>query len=146
TIDSFRRPARIAMNMQSSVADSHDTQSTSMKAGCKHQPPSPGPRHAAVTISEYALGMKRALLVLLLGAAAAGGGAQSGRAARAPNVVLFLATGAAIPVITAASLYGYDTPRRLFVQHMPFIALSETSTASEWVTDSAAGMTAIVTG
>src|SRR5262245_31041216 len=90
--------------------------------------------------------MKRAILVFLFGAAAAGVGAQSGHVSRARNVVLLLADAAGIPVINAASLYGYDAPRRLFVQHMPFIGLSETSTASEWVTDSAAGMTAIVTG
>lgn len=64
----------------------------------------------------------------------------------AKNVILFLADAAGIPTINAASRYGYDAPRRLFVQQLPFIGLSETSTASEWVTDSAAGMTAIVTG
>ena len=65
---------------------------------------------------------------------------------RAHNVILFLADAAGIPTINAASRFGYDAPRRLFVQRMPFIGLSETSTASEWVSDSAAGMTAIVTG
>ena len=70
-------------------------------------------------------------------------------AARVPpakNVILFLADAAGIPTINAASRFGHDAPQRLFVQHMPFIGLSDTSTASEWVTDSAAGMTAIVTG
>jgi len=66
--------------------------------------------------------------------------------AHAKNVVLLLADAAGIATINAASRFGYDAPRKLFVQHMPFIGLSETSTASEWVTDSAAGMTAIVTG
>jgi alkaline phosphatase len=65
---------------------------------------------------------------------------------RAKNVVLFLADAAGIPTVNAASRFGYGEPRRLFVQRLPFIGLSETSTASEWVTDSAAGMTAIVTG
>ena len=64
----------------------------------------------------------------------------------ARNVILFLADAAGIPTINAASRFGYNEPRKLFVQHLPFIALSETSTASQWVTDSAAGMTAIVTG
>lgn len=64
----------------------------------------------------------------------------------ARNVVLLLADAGGIPTLNAASRFGYNEPRRLFVQHMPFIGLSETSTASEWVTDSAAGMTAIVTG
>ena len=66
--------------------------------------------------------------------------------ARARNVILFLADAAGIPVLSAASIHGYGAPRKRFVQHMPHIALSETSTASEFVTDSAAGMTAIVTG
>jgi alkaline phosphatase len=64
----------------------------------------------------------------------------------AHNVILFLADAAGVPTINAASRFGHDAPRRLFVQRMPFIGLSDTSTASEWVTDSAAGMTAIVSG
>jgi alkaline phosphatase len=65
---------------------------------------------------------------------------------RSRNVILFLGDAAGIPTVNGASIYGYSEPRRLFVQNMPNIALSETSAASEWVTDSAAGMTAIVTG
>lgn len=65
---------------------------------------------------------------------------------RAKNVVLFLGDGTGIPTLHAASIYGYGEPQRLFVQRMPHLALSETSTASQWVTDSAAGMTAIMTG
>lgn len=65
---------------------------------------------------------------------------------RAQNVILFLADAAGLPTINAASNHGYGAPRRLFIQRMPQIALSDTSTASEFVTDSAAGMTAIVTG
>ena len=65
---------------------------------------------------------------------------------RAKNVILFLADAGGIPTIHAASLHGYGAPRRLFVQRMPHIGLSETSSASRFVTDSAAGMTAIVTG
>jgi alkaline phosphatase len=65
---------------------------------------------------------------------------------RARNVILFLADAGGIPTIHAASLHGYGAPRRLFVQRMPHIALSDTSSASHFVTDSAAGMTAIVTG
>jgi len=64
----------------------------------------------------------------------------------AGNVILFLGDAAGIPTLNAASIYGYGQPRRLFIQNMPHIGLSETSTASGWVTDSAAGMTAIVTG
>jgi alkaline phosphatase len=78
-----------------------------------------------------------ALLLLVPALAAAG---------RAKNVVLFLADAGGIPTINAASLHGYGAPRKLFLQRMPHIGLSETSSASRFVTDSAAGMTAIVTG
>ena len=65
---------------------------------------------------------------------------------RAKNVVLFLADAGGIPTIHAASLHGYGAARKLFIQRMPHIALSDTTSASGYVTDSAAGMTAIVTG
>jgi alkaline phosphatase len=65
---------------------------------------------------------------------------------RAKNVIIFLGDAGGIPVLNAASIHGYRQPRKLFVQHMPHIGLSETSAANSWVTDSAAGMTAIVTG
>jgi alkaline phosphatase len=65
---------------------------------------------------------------------------------QAKNVILFLADAAGIPTLNAASALGYGAPQKLYVQSWNHIALSDTSTASEWVTDSAAGMTAIVTG
>jgi len=65
---------------------------------------------------------------------------------RARNVVLFLADAGGISTITAASLHGYGAPRRLFIQRMPHIGLSDTTSATQIVSDSAAGMTAIVTG
>lgn len=65
---------------------------------------------------------------------------------RAKNVILFLADAGGIPTINAASLHGYGAPRSLFLQRMSHIGLSDTSSASRFVTDSAAGMTAIVTG
>ena len=64
----------------------------------------------------------------------------------AKNVILFLGDAAGIPTVDGASVYAYGRPHMLFIQHMPHMALVETSTASQWVTDSAAGMTAIVTG
>jgi alkaline phosphatase len=67
-------------------------------------------------------------------------------AERAKNVVLFIGDAGGIPTLHAASVSAYGDAGKLFVQHMPNIALSDTSSASEWVTDSAAGMTAIVTG
>ena len=88
--------------------------------------------------------MKRRVVVSLLALVVAV--PMAAAPARAKNVVLLLADAAGIATVNAASRFGYDAPRKLFVQHMPFIGLSETSTASEWVTDSAAGMTAIVTG
>ena len=84
--------------------------------------------------------MRKVLLVLLLAPAALA--AES----RARNVILFLADAGGMSTIAAASLHGYGEPRRLFVQRMPHIGLSDTTTASQLVTDSAAGMTAIVTG
>ena len=84
--------------------------------------------------------MRKVLLVLVLFPVALS--AQS----RARNVILFLADAGGTSTIAAASLHGYGESRRLFIQRMPHIGLSETSTASQLVTDSAAGMTAIVTG
>ncbi|MBM3804057.1 MAG: alkaline phosphatase [Acidimicrobiia bacterium] len=65
---------------------------------------------------------------------------------KAKNLVLFLADGGGLPTVNAASIHGYGRPGALYLQRMPHIGLSETSSASSWVTDSAAGMTAIVTG
>ena len=67
-------------------------------------------------------------------------------AERARNVILFIGDAGGLPTLNAASLYGYDRPQALFIQKLPNIALMDTSTAGNWVTDSAAGMTAIVTG
>ena len=85
--------------------------------------------------------MRRCLLVLLLIVPVVAA-AQS----RAKNVILFLADAGGIPTIHAASLHGYGAARKLFIQRMPNIGLSDTTSASGYVTDSAAGMTAIVTG
>jgi alkaline phosphatase len=85
--------------------------------------------------------MTRRLWILLLSLAACQAAEQ-----RARNVVLFLGDAGGIPTLHAASLHGYGAPQKLFIHQMPHHALMETSTASAWVTDSAAGMTAIVTG
>jgi alkaline phosphatase len=55
--------------------------------------------------------------------------AASGRH-RAKNVILFLGDGAGPSTLNAASLHGYGKPRALYIQNMPHIALSETSSAS----------------
>ena len=65
---------------------------------------------------------------------------------RARNVVLFLADAGGNATIHIASLFGHGAPNSLYLQKMPHVALSDTTTAGELVTDSAAGMTAIVTG
>jgi alkaline phosphatase len=65
---------------------------------------------------------------------------------RARNVVLFIADAGGIATVNAASYHGYGAPRSLYIQKMPNIALSDTSPVGGLVTDSAAGMTAIVTG
>jgi alkaline phosphatase len=71
----------------------------------------------------------------------------SGRGAdRAKNVILFLGDAGGIPTLNAGSIQAYGDGAKLYIQHMPHIALSETSADGDWITDSAAGMTAIVTG
>ena len=65
---------------------------------------------------------------------------------RAKNVVLFLADAGGLSTIASASLHAHGEQNRLFVQHLPHIGLSDTTNASSLVTDSSAGMTAIVTG
>ncbi len=83
--------------------------------------------------------LQAVVIILLLGC-------HTAPAQPARNVILFLADAAGVPTVNAASIHGYNEPQRLFVQSWPHVALSDTSTASQWVSDSAAGMTAIVTG
>ncbi len=64
----------------------------------------------------------------------------------AKNIVLFLGDAGGIPTLHAASLVAHQKPNGLFIHSLPYVALSDTSAADVWVTDSAAGMTAIVTG
>ncbi|OYX57842.1 MAG: alkaline phosphatase [Brevundimonas subvibrioides] len=66
--------------------------------------------------------------------------------ARARNIILFLADAAGVPTISAASLHGYGEPLRLNVQQWPHLGLSETSPVDAFVSDSANGMSSIVTG
>jgi alkaline phosphatase len=67
-------------------------------------------------------------------------------AQRAKNVVLFLGDAGGVATLNAASILGHDEAQKLYIQSMPYVGLSDTSPAGNWVTDSAAGMTAIVTG
>ena len=64
----------------------------------------------------------------------------------AKNIILFIGDAGGISTLNAASIHGYEAPQKLFLQRMPHIGLSDTSASNAWVTDSAAGMSAIVTG
>lgn len=82
--------------------------------------------------------------VLLLTALTAGQCfAQSGHA---KNLIIFMGDGTGVSSLNAASIYGYNKPQSLFIQSAPGVALADTSTATQWVTDGGAGATAIATG
>ena len=85
--------------------------------------------------------MKRVATILLLVSMAAPAADK-----RAKNIILFLGDAGGLPTLNAASAYAHKEPQKLFIQGMPNVALSDTSSATGWVSDSAAGMTAIVTG
>lgn len=65
---------------------------------------------------------------------------------RARNVILFLADAGGVAVLNGASLMAYGEPLKLRVQQWPHLGLSETSPVDEFVSDSANGMSSIVTG
>ena len=65
---------------------------------------------------------------------------------QARNVILFIGDGVGVSSLNAAGIYGYAKPQALYLQHMPHLALADTSTAKEWVTDAAAAATAWATG
>jgi alkaline phosphatase len=73
-------------------------------------------------------------------------GADNQGPVRARNVVLIIGDAGGIPTLHAGSLYHHNQPNGLFIQTLPHIALMDTSAANAWVTDSAAGMSASVTG
>ncbi|WP_240499979.1 alkaline phosphatase [Sphingomonas montana] len=103
----------------------------------------PHPRTAR-TIVRTAL----ALAATLLPAGGVDGvaAAAPATATRARNVILFLGDAGGISTINAAGILAHDRPQSLFIQSMPHVALSDTSSLDRWVTDSGAGMTAIMTG
>lgn len=68
------------------------------------------------------------------------------QAARAKNIIIFMGDGTGVSSLNAASIYGYNKPQSLFIQSFPGVALSDTSTATQWVTDGGAGTSAIATG
>jgi alkaline phosphatase len=65
---------------------------------------------------------------------------------RAKNIILFVGDAGGVPTLNAAGIYAHNRPLSLFIHSMRHVALTETSAADDWVTDSAAGMTAIMTG
>jgi alkaline phosphatase len=65
---------------------------------------------------------------------------------KAKNVILFLADAGGVASVHAASLLAYGEPRRLRIQQWPYLGLSETSPVDAFVSDSANGMSSIVTG
>jgi alkaline phosphatase len=92
------------------------------------------------------LAVQLVVITVLAQAQAPGPSAANAKPRLARNVILFLGDGTGLSTLHAASLHGYGEPQKLYVQRMPYLGWSETSSASRWVTDSAAGMTAIVTG
>ena len=92
---------------------------------------------------------KRLLTVASLALLAMGAPALAQAADAAPkarNVIVFLADAGGVPSVHAASLLGYGEPLKLHVQQWPNLGLSETSPVDNFVSDSANGMSAIMTG
>ncbi|HEY7337605.1 MAG TPA: alkaline phosphatase [Bryobacteraceae bacterium] len=83
---------------------------------------------------------KNALVLAALACAAAPAFGQ------AKNVILFVGDGVGVSSLNAAGIYGYGKPQALYLQKMPHLALADTSTAKEWVSDAAASATAWATG
>jgi len=84
--------------------------------------------------------MKRTIALIILFAIAA-----SAASARRRTWCCSLGTPAASSVLTIAGIQA-GKPQGLFIHKMPNVGLMDTSAANVWVTDSAAGMTAIMTG
>jgi len=65
---------------------------------------------------------------------------------KAKNIIVFLADAGGVSVVNAASLLAYGEPLKLRIQQWPYLGLSETSPVDNFVSDSANGMSAIMTG
>ncbi|EJU12899.1 alkaline phosphatase, partial [Sphingomonas sp. LH128] len=85
---------------------------------------------------------------ILAGAAALllSGTASHAVAQEARNVILFIGDAGGLPTLNAGGILANDKPQSLFIHSMPYVGLSDTSSLNQWVTDSGAGMTAIMTG
>lgn len=79
-------------------------------------------------------------------AASAAPHAQAAQPRQARNVIVFLADAGGVPTVNAASLLGYGEPLKLRIQQWPYLGLSETSPVDKFVSDSANGMSSIMTG
>jgi alkaline phosphatase len=66
--------------------------------------------------------------------------------AKAKNVIIFLADAAGVSALNGASIMGYGKPLQLHIQRWPHLGLSETSAVDNFVSDSANGMSSIMTG
>ena len=85
--------------------------------------------------------MRRIAAIAALTAALAGA-----QPPRAKNVILFFGDGVGVSSLNAASIYGYGRAQALYLQKMPNLALADSSSAREWVTDAAAAATAMASG
>src|SRR5690554_1917067 len=72
--------------------------------------------------------------------------AAAQEAKKAKNVILFVADAGGVSVIHAASVLGYGAPLKLNIQQWPHLGLNETSPVDKYVSDSANGMSSIITG
>jgi alkaline phosphatase len=90
--------------------------------------------------------MMRAIASLIILLACAAPQTGWGKPKKAKNVILLLADAGGVATVNAASIHGYNAPLKLYIQSWPHIGLSDTTPVGSWVSDSAAGMTAIVTG
>ena len=66
------------------------------------------------------------------------------QAQEARNIILFLGDAGGVPTLSAGGIMAHDRPQSLFLHSMPNVGLSDTSALNNWVTDSGAGMTAIM--
>ncbi|WP_436805250.1 alkaline phosphatase [Sphingomonas sp. DT-51] len=72
--------------------------------------------------------------------------ARNAAAPRPRNVIVFLGDAGGLPTLSAGGIMAHNRPQSLFIHSMPHVGLSDTSSLNRWVSDSAAGMTAIMTG
>lgn len=72
--------------------------------------------------------------------------AAAQEAKKAKNVILFVADAGGVSAIHAASVLGYGAPLKLNIQQWPHLGLNETSPVDKYVSDSANGMSSIMTG